>query len=97
VNDPATGKVTITPTAPEVGGYATASNNLVDVDGLGAIKYQWRLDGQNLPGVTAPQILVNYSARSQLSVVASYTDGGGTIESVESQVVVIGSPPPSAN
>jgi VCBS repeat-containing protein len=94
VNDPPTGKVTITPAAPEVGGYATASNNLADIDGLGVIKYQWRIDGKNLPGVTAEQIVVNYAPNSQLSVVASYTDSGGTIESVESQVVIIASLPP---
>jgi hypothetical protein len=94
VNDLPTGKVTISPAAPEVGGYATASNNLADIDGLGVIKYQWRLDGKNLPGVTAERIFVNYAPSSQLSVVASYTDGGGTLESVESQVVIVASQPP---
>ena len=39
-----TGLVTITGTA-EVGQTLSASNNLADADGLGAITYQWNRDG----------------------------------------------------
>ena len=40
-----TGSVTITGT-PVVGQTLTASNNLADADGLGAITYHWYRDGQ---------------------------------------------------
>jgi hypothetical protein len=92
VNDPPTGMVTISP-GPKVGEYASVSNTLVDVDGIiGTIRYQWRINGQNIPGETRSTYFIGDGAGSQLSVLASYTDGGGTPESVLSQVVLIGSP-----
>ena len=92
VNNPPTGSVVISP-GPKVGEYASVSNTLVDVDGLiGTIRYQWRINGQNIPGETGSMYFIGDGAGSQLSVLASYTDGGGTPESVLSQVVLIGSP-----
>jgi VCBS repeat-containing protein len=97
VNDPPTGMVTISP-GPKVSEYASVSNTLVDVDGIiGTIRYQWRINGQNIPGETGSMYFIGDGAGSQLSVLASYTDGGGVLESVLSQVVLIGSTPGSAN
>ena len=96
-NNPPTGSVTISPGDPKVGEYANASNTLADLDGLGLIRYQWRIGGQNVPGATDSKFFIVDSAGSQLSVLASYTDGGGVAESVPSQVVLIGSAPGSAN
>jgi uncharacterized delta-60 repeat protein len=97
VNNLPTGSVTISPGAPVDGGYATASNTLADVDGLGTIRYQWRINGQDVAGATGTDFFLAGVAGSLLSVRASYTDGGGVAESVLSQVVLIGSAPGSAN
>jgi VCBS repeat-containing protein len=97
VNNPPTGSVTISPAALLDGEYAKVTNSIVDLDGLGAIRYQWLLNGQNVAGATSPDFFLAGVAGSLLSVRASYTDGGGVAESVLSQVVLIGSPPGSAN
>jgi VCBS repeat-containing protein len=97
VNNLPTGSVTISPGDPKVGEYANASNTLADLDGLGLIRYQWRIGGQNVPGATDSKFFIVDSAGSQLSVLARYTDGGGFDESVPSQVVVIGSASGSIN
>jgi len=95
VNDPPTGMVTISPAALLDGGYASVTNTLADLDGtIGAIRYQWLLNGQNVAGATGTDFFLNGAAGSQLSVRASYTDGGGVAESVASQVVVVGAQPP---
>jgi Ca2+-binding RTX toxin-like protein len=95
VNNPPTGSVTISPAALLDGGYANVTNSLVDLDGIiGAIRYQWILNGQNVAGATGTDYFLNGLAGSQLSVRASYTDGGSVAESVLSQVVVIGAQPP---
>jgi VCBS repeat-containing protein len=98
VNNPPTGSVTISPAALLDGGYANVTNSLADLDGIiGAIRYQWILNGQNVAGATGTDYFLAGLAGSQLSVRASYTDGGGVAESVLSQVVLIGSPPGSIN
>jgi hypothetical protein len=98
VNNLPTGSVTISPAALLDGGYANVTNSIVDLDGIvGAIRYQWLLNGQNVAGATSPDFFLAGVAGSLLSVRASYTDGGGVAESVLSQVVLIGSTPGSAN
>ena len=97
VNNLPTGSVTISPGTPTDGGYATVSNTLADVDGLGTIRYQWRINGQDVAGATGTDYFLAGVAGSLLSVRASYTDGGGVAESVLSPVVLIGSAPESAN
>jgi VCBS repeat-containing protein len=97
VNNLPTGSVTISPAALLDGEYAKVTNSIVDLDGLGAIRYQWLLNGQNVAGATSPDFFLAGVAGSLLSVRASYTDGGGVAESVLSQVVLIGSQPGSAN
>jgi VCBS repeat-containing protein len=81
VNDDPTGSVTIAGTA-KTGQTLTASNDLADVDGLGAISYQWAKDGADVSGATnATLVLDDDDLGSTLTVTASYTDDDGTAES----------------
>ena len=84
-NDAPTGTVTITGT-PTEDETLTASNTLADEDSVGTISYQWRSGGANT-GTASPTnttfVLTQAAVGSTISVVASYTDGGGTLESVD--------------
>jgi hypothetical protein len=82
VNTAPTGSVTITGDATS-GQTLTAINNLVDVDGLGTITYTWT-DGTNTLGTDATYTLTDAQVSKTISVTASYTDGGNTVESVAS-------------
>jgi Ca2+-binding RTX toxin-like protein len=76
--------VTISGTAA-TGMQLTASNNLADADGLGAISYQWLLDGQAISGATGSSYVVGSSDLGHIiSVAGGYTDLGGTAERVTS-------------
>jgi hypothetical protein len=89
VNDAPTGSVTISGTATR-GQTLTAANTLADVDGIptsgsGAIAYQWRADGAPISGATSSSFLLTQAQVGKaVSVTASYTDSGGTTESVTS-------------
>lgn len=84
VNDLPTGSVSITGEAVQ-GQILTASNNLADPDGLGTIAYQWKADGININGANASSLKLSQTQVGKIiSVVASYTDGGNTIESINS-------------
>jgi Ca2+-binding RTX toxin-like protein len=84
VNDRPTGLVTISGTAA-TGMQLTASNNLADADGLGAISYQWLLDGQAISGATGSGYVVSSSDLGHtISVATSYVDLAGTLERVTS-------------
>ncbi|MFZ5527605.1 MAG: DUF4347 domain-containing protein, partial [Pseudomonadota bacterium] len=83
VNDAPTGSVSISGTATQ-GQTLTASNTLADVDGLGAITYQWWRDGANTGATGTTYVLTQSDVGSTLTVRAIYTDGQGTPESVES-------------
>ncbi len=65
----------------------TASNTLTDADGMGTgpITYQWNRDGTAISGETgASYMLADADVGKTITVTASYTDGGGTLESVSS-------------
>ena len=84
LNDAPTGSVTISGT-PTQGQTLTASNTLADVDGLGTISYQWQAGGVDIAGATNNSyLLTEAEVGKQITVVASYTDGHGTNESVSS-------------
>ena len=86
-NDPPTGSVTIsgTPTEDQI---LTASNTLADLDGLGPISYQWQRDTVDITGATSgTYTLADADVGATITVVARYTDGGGTPESVSSSGV----------
>ena len=85
VNDLSTGTVTISGTTPIVGTVLTAVNTLADVDGLGAISYQWKADGVDISGATGNSyVLTAAEVGKTITVVAIYTDGQGTVENVAS-------------
>ena len=84
VNDAATGAVTISGVVTQ-GQTLTATNTLADIDGLGAITYQWRADGINIANATRSALLLDETQVGKtITVVGGYTDGHGTAESVSS-------------
>ena len=85
VNDPPVGAVTINGAATQ-GQVLTASNTLSDADGLGAITYHWQANGSDIAGATGNTfVLTEAQVGTSIKVVATYTDGHGTAESVASQ------------
>lgn len=84
VNDLPTGSVTMRGQFTS-GQTIQVSNSLADVDGLGAISYQWKIDGVAVNSATKSSItLTDADVGKSLSVVATYVDGGGTREEVSS-------------
>jgi Ca2+-binding RTX toxin-like protein len=84
VNDAPTGGVAITGTAAQ-GQVLSAVAQFTDADGLGALDWQWLAGGAPIAGATSAQYTVTSADLGlALSVVARYTDGGGTAESVSS-------------
>ena len=89
VNDLPTGSVNITGDSQQ-GKTLTATNSLVDLDGLGSIKYQWLQN--DLPIKNANQTtytLTKNDIGKSISVKASYTDIFGTAESMNSQPTTV--------
>ncbi len=85
VNDKPTGSVAIAGTATQ-GETLTASHTLVDVEGLGAIAWQWFANGTDISGATASTlVLAEAQVGKAITVKASYTDGRATGEDVTSQ------------
>ena len=86
VNSPPTGTVAITGTAAR-GQTLTATNTLADLDGLATISYQWSAAGVAITGATASSYtLTAGEVGKTVNVLASYTDLGGTAESVASSL-----------
>ena len=84
VNDVPVGSVTISGTVTQ-GETLTASNNITDADGLGTITYQWYADGVLINGATnSTYVLTQNEVNKEITVLASYTDGFGTTETVTS-------------
>jgi hypothetical protein len=83
-NDAPSGEVTISGTAAQ-GETLTAGNTIADVDGLGEISYQWQADGSDIEGATGSSLVLGEAEVGKaITVVASYTDGHGTVEHVDS-------------
>ena len=84
VNDAPTGAVSIAGKFT-VGKTLSASNSITDVDGLGAITYQWKANGTAIDGANnASFLLSEREAGKTITVTAQYTDAGGTREAVSS-------------
>jgi Ca2+-binding RTX toxin-like protein len=89
VNDAPTGTVGVGGTAIQ-GQTLAASNTLADIDGLGSIGYQWQFstDGTTwnaIDGATADSFMLGAAqVGQQVRVTASYIDGHGTAELVDS-------------
>ena len=93
-----TGSVTITGEAV-VGKTLNASNDLADEDGLGNITYHWLADGKEI-GTGTSYTLTEAEKGKTITVKATYTDGKGTAEAVESRAtdaVAEDTPPPAEN
>ena len=88
VNDLPTGAVNISGTiagTPTQGGTLTATNTLFDLDGLGAIHYQWQADGVDISGGTnGTLVLTQAEVGKAIAVKARYTDSLGSDESMNS-------------
>ncbi len=83
-NDAPTGIVKISGGGQQ-GEILTASNTLADADGMGTVSYQWQANGVNIIGAENDWYqLTQAEVGATITVIASYTDGGGTDESVRS-------------
>ncbi len=87
VNDTPTGNVSIYGVLKQ-GIILAATNTVLDLDGLGAITYQWQSSSDNLNWTTLgtgnTYTLQEAQVGKQIKVNALYTDGHGTSESVSS-------------
>jgi hypothetical protein len=97
-NDAPAGTVTISGT-PNVGQTLTASNSLTDAEGMGVVGYQWYAAGVAIAGATSGSYSLQEDQLGKtITVKASYTDGGGFLESVLSAPtgsVEVGKLPPT--
>jgi len=88
VNDAPTGAVSVTGTVTEDQVLTADTSTLADVDGLGALHYQWQRDtGSGFVDVGLDQAtytLGDADVGAVVRVVASYTDGQGFTNSVAS-------------
>jgi len=90
VNDLPSGAVNIDNTTPFEGDTLTASNSLIDADGMGSVSYQWQRGGSDISGATGTTYTTAQAdVGLAISVVASYTDLQGTAESVTSQATTL--------
>ncbi|MBF0185910.1 MAG: putative Ig domain-containing protein, partial [Magnetococcales bacterium] len=90
INDRPSGSVNVSG-ALQVGSLLTTSHTLADVDGLGTVNYQWQtsVDGlanwSPISNATLPSLTLSQNEAGKfIRVLASYTDGQGTAESVAS-------------
>ena len=87
VNDLPTGNMSISGLAAQ-GQTLTSVSTLADIDGLGAVKYQWLSNGAAISGATKATYVLGAGAANvgkTISVKVSYTDLLGTAESATSQ------------
>ena len=79
------GTVTVTGTPIEDAILSADATALTDADGLGPISYQWLRDGAAISGATADTYSLGQAdVGATIAVRVSYTDGGGTVETVVS-------------
>ena len=93
VNDDPTGTVTFTGETTEGKTLTADVSALTDPDGLGTINYQWYSGDTGstiITGATHSTYTLIATDVGKIKVVASYTDGHGTSESVSSAVAPIG-------
>lgn len=92
VNDEPTGGVSISGVA-QVGRTLTANTStLADLDGLGDLSYEWRVNGEFV-GDDSSLVLHQDMLGKAITVKVSYEDGYGAQESVSSGEVMVTSPP----
>ena len=89
VNDAPTGSVTISGSAKAYE-TLTATNNIADEDGMDTVSYQWFADSSAISGATSNTYSVKYAdIGSVITAKASFTDLGGTFETVESSATLV--------
>ena len=89
VNDDPSGSVEITGVAAEGQTLTAITDTLADEDGLGELSYQWLRDGSSVAGASASSYTLSQEdVGSQISLSVHYKDGGGTLESVMSGVII---------
>jgi Ca2+-binding RTX toxin-like protein len=87
VNDLPTGAVSISGTAQQGETLTADASALDDLDGLGALSFQWLRGGVAIAGATtASYTTTQADVGAQLSLAVSYTDGFGTDETVSTAV-----------
>ena len=85
LNDAPTGGVTISGLARQGVTLSAVTGTLGDLDGLGTFSYGWQRGGNAISGATsATYALTQADVGQQIAVEVSYTDGGGTAETVTS-------------
>ncbi len=85
VNDAPTGSVSISGTARQGQALTAVTSALGDVDGMGALSFQWLRDGVAITGATASSYTLRQADVGEaIALRVSYTDGGGTVERVTS-------------
>ena len=90
VNDAPSGSLTVSGALIQ-GQTLVAANTLADLDGMGAIHYQWQAAGNDILGATgASYLLTELDVSKTVTVVATYVDGGGYHESVFSHIANAG-------
>ncbi|PVZ57188.1 heme peroxidase [Pseudomonas sp. B1(2018)] len=95
VNDAPTGALLISDTTPTQGQVLTAQTaGIVDPDGVGTFSYQWQQGTgttfTNIAGATNATFTPGAAQiNQQLRVIARYTDGFGTLESVTSAATAL--------
>ena len=83
-NNNPTGSVTFSGTATQ-GQQLTATNDIKDADGVGALTYQWMANGVDIFGETFSILGLTQSLVGKvITVKASYIDSGKTLESISS-------------
>lgn len=81
-----TGSVSISGIA-YIGQILTASNNLTDVDGIGIVTYQWKVNGEDIVGASTSALsLISAFVGKKISVVATYIDGLNNKDVVATEV-----------
>ena len=84
-NTDPTGEVTISGTASQGNDLTAVTTALADEDGLGTLSYQWTADGIVIPNATASTLTLGQTeVGKEITVSVSYTDDGGTAQSVTS-------------
>ncbi|MCP4493816.1 MAG: hypothetical protein GY820_41920, partial [Gammaproteobacteria bacterium] len=87
-NDAPVGLATIDGIATQGETLSANTTGISDADGLGAFSYQWKAGGADISGANAASYtLTQGEVGTQITVVVSYTDGGGTGESLSSAEV----------
>ncbi len=87
LNDSPTGSVTITGTATQGQTLTAVTSAISDPDGPSNLvfSYQWKRGGTDISGATSnTYVLTQADVGSAITVVVSWTDGGGTAESLTS-------------